>query len=128
MFEWMPVLCGAVLGLLHRRAFIGQRTLLCLGVLAACVVSAASGELFDEPLFILVDVALVVAGVLAIRILAAHPRAGRAFRAANSGHDRRAMTNQSPLTSHNTLPVRAPHLRNTRSRMSARQKHHDESL
>ena len=121
MFEWMPVLCGAVLGLLHRRAFIGQRTLLCLGVLTACFVAAASGELFDEPWFIFVDLALVVAGVIAIRILAAHPRARRSLRVVETSHG------HATLPIHTALPVGAPHLRDTRSRMRARQTHHDES-
>ena len=128
MFEWMPVLCGAVLGLLHRRAYIGQRTLLCLGVLAACIVSAASGELFGESLFILVDVALVVAGVIAIRMLAAFPKARLALREVRAAYGRTALPTHTTLRIHTTLPVRSPHLRNTRSRIPARQIHHDESL
>ena len=134
MFEWMPVLCGAVLGLLHRRAYIGQRTLLCLAVLSACIATATSGELFDEPLLILVDLALVVAGVIAIRILAAYPSARRSRSTAYqsqghmSGPIHSAPASHTTRPSHTTLPVRAPHLRNTRSRTLARQTHHDDSL
>ena len=116
MFEWMPVLCGAVLGLLHRRAYIGQRTLLCLIVLIACAATAISGELFDEPWLILVDLALTVTGLIASRLLAAYPNTQRSLRSASASHE------------HTTLPVRSPHLRNTRSRMPARQKHPDEAL
>lgn len=116
MFEWLPVLCGAVLGLLHRRALIGQRTLLCLVVLSACGATAMSGELFDAPWLILVDLALAVAGLIASRILAAYPNTQRSLRSASAAHE------------HTTLPVRSPHLRNTRSRMPARQTHHHDSL
>jgi hypothetical protein len=80
MFEWMPVMSGAVLGLLQLRAHIGQRTLLCLAVLIACITTASSGELRSDPQLILLDLALVAAGVFTIRIVAAHPRAARSLR------------------------------------------------
>ena len=86
MFEWMPVLSGAALGLLHLRRYIAQRTLLCLMVLTACVATASSGELFDAPQLILVDLALVAAGLCVTRALAAFPRAGRSPRAVHASH------------------------------------------
>jgi hypothetical protein len=92
MFEWMPVLSGAVLGLLHLRGRITQRTLLCLAVLIACGVTAISGELFDAPALILVDLALVAAGVCVPRVLASTPRASRSLRAAYAS--RAAQTRQ----------------------------------
>jgi hypothetical protein len=70
MFEWMPVMTGAMLGLLQLRATIGQRTLLCLSLLTACITTASSGELFDAPQLIVVDLALVAAGVCVVRVLA----------------------------------------------------------
>jgi hypothetical protein len=73
MFEWMPVLSGAVLGLLQLRGHIAQRTLLCLGILCACIATASSGELFAAPQLILVDLALVAGGVFVVRTIASAP-------------------------------------------------------
>ena len=114
MFEWMPVLCGAVLGLLHRRTYIGQRTLLCLVVLSGCVATALSGEIFDAPLLVFVDTALVVIGVIAVRVLAPRTRTRGSL--------------------HLNVAVGAPHLRDTRARSHTRPRqtpshhHHDDSL
>ena len=73
MFEWMPVLSGAVLGLLQLRGHIAQRTLLCLGILFACIATASSGEVFVAPQLILVDLALVAGGVFVVRTMASSP-------------------------------------------------------
>ena len=112
MFEWMPVLCGAVLGVLHVRAYIGQRTLLCLVVLSGCAATAVSGEMFDEPLLVLVDLALAFAAALAIRLVVSRPRLRPPLRV--------------------NAAVGAPHLRDTRMRTRPRltpsQHHHDDSL
>jgi hypothetical protein len=96
MFEWMPVFFGAALGLLHLRGHLGQRTLLCIATLAACIATASSGELFDAPQLILVDLALVAAGVCGVRVLASHPRAGRSLRAVHARH-----TSQTRQEHHN---------------------------
>ena len=92
MFEWMPVLSGAVLGLLHLRGHIAQRTLLSFAVITACIATASSGELFDAPALILVDLALVAAGVCVVRVLASTSRARRSLRAADAS--RAAQTRQ----------------------------------
>ena len=81
MFEWMPILSGAVLGLLHLRERITQRTLLCLAAIAAYVATASSGELPHAPQLILVDLALVATGVGVVRVIASYPSAGRSLRA-----------------------------------------------
>ena len=73
MFEWMPVLSGAVLGLLQLRGRIAQRTLLCLGILFACIATASSGEVFVAPQLILVDLSLVAGGVFVVRTMASSP-------------------------------------------------------
>lgn len=76
MHEWMPVICGVVLGVQFQRGRISRSTLLLMIIIAAVAASAASGELALSPLWVFADLALITAGVLIARI----PHATRALR------------------------------------------------
>jgi hypothetical protein len=70
MSEWMPVLLGAVLGVLHRRYARSRRTLVGSALAAAISATTLSGEWTHAPYLIIADALLVGAGILAGR--AAH--------------------------------------------------------
>jgi hypothetical protein len=70
MSEWMPVLLGAVLGVLHRRHALTRRTLAGAALIAAIGATTTSGEWTHAPYLVIADALLVGAGILAGR--AAH--------------------------------------------------------
>lgn len=62
MSEWIPVLAGAVLFLWHARRALALRTRLALGIAAAIAATTLSGEALHEPVMLVVDLAVVIAG------------------------------------------------------------------
>ena len=62
MLEWIPVVCGCILAMLHLRRAFHQRTLSLM--VCACAIASAfvAGELFADPWLAIVDAGLVVAG------------------------------------------------------------------
>ena len=67
MSEWMPVLLGAVLGVLHRRHAMSRRTLAGSALIAAIGATTLSGEWTHAPYLVIADALLVGAGMLAGR-------------------------------------------------------------
>lgn len=67
MSEWMPVLLGAVLGVLHRRYALSRRTLSGSALIAAIGATMTSGEWAHAPYLVIADALLVGAGILAGR-------------------------------------------------------------
>ena len=80
MLEWIPVLCGGALAMLHIRRAMHQRTLSLLVCACAFASAFVSGELRSQPWLVLVDVGLVVAGLAVV--LAVHARVSRRRRLA----------------------------------------------
>jgi hypothetical protein len=68
MSEWLPVLLGAVLGVLHVRYALSRRTLLWSALTAAIIATTLSGEWSHAPHLIVADALLVGAGILASRV------------------------------------------------------------
>lgn len=68
MSEWMPLLAGAVLGGLHVRHALSERALPWCAAIAAVLATTLAGEWSGAPYLVIVDGALVVAGILAARI------------------------------------------------------------
>ena len=67
MSELMPVLLGAVLGVLHRRHALSRRTLAGSALIAAIGATMLSGEWMHAPYLVIADALLVGAGILAGR-------------------------------------------------------------
>lgn len=63
MLEWIPVVFGSLLGMLHIRRAIHQRTLSLLVCACAFATAFIAGELAQDPWLVIVDVGLVVAGL-----------------------------------------------------------------
>ena len=81
MSEWMPVLLGAVLGMLHLRSTLSRRTFVASAAIAAVLSTTLSGEWTYAPYLVFVDAMLVGAGILASR---AAQRAWTAYTARRS--------------------------------------------
>jgi|SoiMetStandDraft_2_1073263.scaffolds.fasta_scaffold537304_1 hypothetical protein len=67
MSEWMPVLLGAVLGVLNRRHALSRRALAGSALIAAIGATTLSGEWTHAPFLVIGDALLVTAGILAGR-------------------------------------------------------------
>jgi hypothetical protein len=68
MHEWIPVVCGVMLGVPYHRGVLSRTALLVSVLIIAFAASTASGEFARSPLWILSDLALVSAGVLTVRM------------------------------------------------------------
>ena len=78
MLEWIPVVFGSMLAMLHLRRTIQPRTLSLM--VCACAIASAfiAGELIEEPWLVMIDAGLILAG-LALT-LAVHARVVRRLR------------------------------------------------
>ena len=72
MLEWIPVVFGGMLAMLHIRRAVQQRTLSLM--VCACALASAfvAGELMDAPWLVIVDAGLVVAGLALTLAVHAH--------------------------------------------------------
>ena len=63
MLEWIPVVFGSLLAMLHIRRSVHQRTLSLLVCVCALASAFIAGELTEDPWLVLIDAGLVVAGL-----------------------------------------------------------------
>ena len=89
MLEWIPVVFGCLLAMLHIRRTLSQRTLsllVCAGAFASAFIS---GELADASFLVLVDAGLVVAGLALTLSVHAHVlQRRRPSESASAAHER----------------------------------------
>ena len=63
MLEWIPVVFGSLLAMLHIRRAVQQRTLSLLVCVCALASAFIAGEFAEDPWLVLIDAGLVVAGL-----------------------------------------------------------------
>ena len=69
MLEWIPVVLGSALAMLHIRRAVNQQMLPLLMCACALASTVVSGELIEAPWLLLADVALVLAGFAASHVV-----------------------------------------------------------
>ena len=72
MLEWIPVVLGVALAMLHLRRAISRRMLPWLVLACALASTVVSGELIETPWLLLADASLVLAGFAALQVVHAH--------------------------------------------------------
>lgn len=68
MWEWVPVLSGAVLGVMHLRQALTRRALVVAAITAAIAATTISGEWAYAPHLVLADALRVGVGILASHV------------------------------------------------------------
>ena len=72
MLEWIPVVFGSMLAMLHVRRALRPRTLSLMVCAFALASAYVAGELIDDPWLVMVDAGLVLAGLALTLAVHAH--------------------------------------------------------
>lgn len=89
MLEWIPVVFGSLLAMLHIRRALHQGTLSLLVCVCAFASAFIAGELDDAAFFVIVDAGLVVSGLVITLAVHVHLlRRRRHVESASAGHER----------------------------------------